>query len=142
MDTSDKVNIAGIIVNAIIAIANLLWSRKIRKTSQPTLATADPVARPRTKKRLLSPLERRMIRALRLIQFGLLLQLLTPLDSRVYYRPSEVGLGSLVLLLFGSVLCVANIIFCEVWVIRKIRNHDPDFLEFIVQLGKRRKTKI
>jgi len=134
-------------VNAIIATINIWWSAKQRKTSQPALLTASPVESPRKKRppRLLSPMERRFIRAFRYMQVGLILEVFTSIGFPLTFTPippqSALDVVFWVLSFLSATTAVWNLFSIEKHMVKRIKNCDASFWKEIEDGVRRLREK-
>lgn len=122
MTDSDKITIAGIVVNAIMISAGWFVSWRINKNrSQATL----PLAKPE-KKRYLTVTEKRFLRNFRLIQIGtILLIVYEPFGYFAFnsFPPaSKLELLSAILSLGVMIMFSVTIIFIEKTCIRQVKS--------------------
>lgn len=84
MNDSDKITIVGIVINASLFIASMVWAWFLnKKTIHATLQAAQPAPKAKARRRVLTRRQRHVIKFLRLIQLVIILGAVSDIGNDV-----------------------------------------------------------
>lgn len=147
MSDSNRTDIAGIVINAILVIAGMVWAWFLNKrTIQATLQAAHPAAKPAAKpkkKRYLTVTERRFLRRYRFQQvFFAVILIAEPYNYQIFHPwlpKSRFDWIGLIMSLIVMSMYAALIVAIEKKEIKQIKN--GEFAKRMKRLSRERKTR-